>query len=96
MNEPAPNHGGRRPASALSSTEARATWGRLNLNPWQLTLDRHGFELRGSTYTQIFFSINTVKVLSLPYDFLSNILFSLAYFIAENTVYNKHDTQNMC
>lgn len=30
----------------------------------QLTLEQHGFELHGSTYTQIFFSINTLEIFS--------------------------------
>ena len=48
---------------------------------WQTvsTLEQHVFELRGSTYKRIF-SINTVNVFSLSYDYL-NILISLTYFI---------------
>ena len=45
----------------------------------ELTLEQHVFELRGSTYKRIF-SINTVNVFSLSYDYL-NILISLTYFI---------------
>ena len=38
-----------------------------------LTLKQHGFEY-------VIFSINTVKVFSLSYDFLNNTFFSLDYY----------------
>lgn len=44
----------------------------------QLTLEQHALELHGSTSAWVFgffFSINTVNVFPLPYDF--NIFFSL-------------------
>ena len=71
----------------------------------QLTIAQHGFELRGYTYTWIFYSPiyvrtglytvlymytlipgfflqqSTINVFSLPHDVLSNIFFSLDYFI---------------
>lgn len=43
----------------------------------QLMLEQHRFELRRSSYTQIF--KNTVNVFSLPYNNLNNIFFSLVY-----------------
>lgn len=43
----------------------------------QLTLEQHEFELCGSTYMWIF----SILQIYFPYEFLSNILFSLANFI---------------
>lgn len=59
---------------------------------YTVDLEQYRFELPGSTYTQIFFSIYMVNILSLSYDF-PNIFFSLAYFIvriqhALHTTYN--------
>ena len=59
-----------------------------NVEQVQWTLGQHGFELHGSTYMLIFFSINTTNIFSLSYDFLSNIFYSLAYFIVKNKGYN--------
>lgn len=41
-----------------------------------------------------FFSINTVNIFSLPYDFLNNIFSSLFY--CKNTVSDTYNIQNMC
>lgn len=44
-----------------------------------------------------FFSVSeysAVNVFFLPYDFLNNILFSLAYFIV-NTVYDTYNIQSV-
>lgn len=41
------------------------------------------------------FSINTIKVFSLPYDFINNILFSLDHFIVR-IQYIMHGTYKMC
>ena len=46
----------------------------------QVAFEQHGFELVGPFISR-FFSINTVNVFSLPYNFLNNIFFSVAYFI---------------
>ena len=61
-------------------------------SPVQLTHEQHGFEPRGSTYTQIFFS-QYANESSLPYDFLSNIFFSLLYCLT--VTYNTCNIQNM-
>lgn len=44
----------------------------------QLTLEEYEAELHESTYTQIFFN-KYCKSISLSYDFLINIFFSLLY-----------------
>lgn len=52
------------------------------LNCVQLTLEQHQFELCRPTYMRMFLQNSTVDVFSLPYGFLGNIFFSVAYFIA--------------
>lgn len=60
------------------------------------TLDlkkKHSFELHRSTYMQIFFN-TCVNLFFLPYDFLNNIVFSLAQLIVR--IQHRAYTENVC
>lgn len=46
----------------------------------QSTFEQRGFKLQVYVYMEFFFD-KYVNVFSIPYDFLINIFFSLAYFI---------------
>jgi len=59
----------------------------------QLPLEQHRFEMHKSTYMQIFFDKCSIVHFFSSYDFLSNVLFSLAYFIVRNTVYSTYNIQ---
>lgn len=55
---------------------------KLNIiaDPWTKRVS-YNFEQHGYIYKQFLFSVNTLNVFSFSYYFLSNIFFSLAYFV---------------